>query len=101
MIKVNVTYNNEKIKIVEMKGHSLYSESGTDIVCASASTIAIMTVNLFETFEKQNNVSVESTDGYLKISVLRNCNTTQKLLKSMIEHLTQLANQYPKNIKIN
>ena len=40
MIKINI--QNDEITI---KGHSGYAEAGSDIVCASVSSIAITTVN--------------------------------------------------------
>ena len=44
MIKVIIN-ETEKINSIEISGHSGYSESGSDIVCASVSSICITTVN--------------------------------------------------------
>ena len=44
MIKVIIN-EAENINSIEISGHSGYSESGSDIVCASVSSICITTVN--------------------------------------------------------
>ena len=94
MIKVNIT--DKKITI---KGHSGYDEYGRDIVCASASSIAITTINAILSFDSEA-INYEQKKDELIINVLKNDKYTKTLLNNMISMFEELANQYEENIKV-
>ena len=94
MIKINV--NKDEITI---KGHSGYSEEGTDIVCASVSSIAITTVNALLSID-EDCIIYEEKDGYLNIKIKKRSEVINKLIDNMINLLKELQSQYKKNIEI-
>ena len=94
MIKINVSKDE-----ITIKGHSGYSESGTDIVCASVSSISITTVNALLSID-EDCITYEESDGYLNIKIKKHSEVIDKLIDNMINLLKELQNQYKKNIEI-
>ena len=94
MIKINI--NKDEITI---KGHSGYNEEGSDIVCASVSSICITTVNALISID-EDCVTYEESDGYLNIKINKHNDTINKLINNMINLLKELENQYKKHIEI-
>ena len=94
MIKINIT--DKKITI---KGHAGYDEYGRDIVCASASSIAITTINAILSFDSEA-INYEQKKDELIINVLKNDKYTKTLLNNMISMFEELASQYEENIKV-
>ncbi len=94
MIKVRINKNH-----IEINGHSMYDELGRDIVCASASSIVITSVNAILSFDKEA-LKYEEKDGYIKIDILKNTKETETIILNMITLLKELEKQYKKNIKI-
>ena len=83
----------------EISGHSLFSESGTDIVCAAVSSAAILVANtLTENFGIE--AEVKTQEGLLFFKTEPN-ETTQGILSGLKLHLEQLAEQYPQNITVS
>ena len=95
MIKYSIHYS-EQI-IVKVSGHADYSEKGTDIVCASVSSMLTMTVNLIDNLGyKFDNVKMESGNTEFCVS---NNNVTKGIVTTLEELLDSLVNKYPNNIK--
>ena len=94
MIKVNI-----KEDEITIKGHSGYSEEGSDIVCASVSSISITTVNALLSID-EDCIIYEEADGYLNIKIKKHSEVIDKLIDNMINLLTELEKQYKKNIEI-
>lgn len=94
MIKINITKDE-----ITIKGHSGYSESGSDIVCASVSSIVITTVNALLSID-EDCIIYEESDGYLNIKIKKHDEVIDKLINNMINLLKELQNQYKKNIEI-
>ena len=94
MIKISV----EKDEIT-IKGHSGYSESGSDIVCASVSSICITTVNALLSID-EDCVKYTEEDGYLNIKINKHSEVIDKLINNMINLLKELQSQYKKYIEI-
>ena len=94
MIKINI--NNDEITI---KGHSGYGEAGSDIVCASVSSICITTVNALLSIDEDCVKYIEE-DGYLNIKINKHSEVIDKLINNMINLLKELENQYKKYIEI-
>lgn len=98
MIKV-VIKETDKINNVEISGHSGYSSAGSDIVCASVSSICITTVNGIINIDS-NAISYKESDGYLYISIKKHSDTIDKLIDNMINLLEELRKDYKNYIEI-
>lgn len=100
MIKYKVTRSNDEYKI-EVRGHANQNPYGSDIVCASVSTMLILTLNLMEKLELQscNNTNPICDEGKFLININLSNDTAIKILNNLEESLDMLAMTYPKNIK--
>ena len=99
MIKVNVKRNDNKVYELVIKGHARYDVHGKDIVCAAVSTMAITTINNIIALDN-DSIDYEENSGLLIIRVIRDTEVNNKLLDNLVRMLTELMNQYPKNIEI-
>ena len=99
MIKVQISVKDNNIKKINIKGHADYDDYGKDIVCSSVSSITITTVNAILMFDK-NYISYNEKKDNFEIVINENNDITDKLIKNMINLLTELSQDYPKNIKI-
>ena len=99
MIKVLISAKDNNIKQINIKGHADYDDYGKDIVCSSVSSITITTVNAILMFDK-NYISYNEKKDNFEIVINENNNITNKLIDNMINLLTELSQDYPKNIKI-
>lgn len=99
MIKVNVKRNDNKVYELVIKGHAGYDVHGKDIVCAAVSTMAITTINNIIALDN-DSIDYEENSGLLIIRVIRDTEVNNKLLDNLVRMLTELMNQYPKNIEI-
>lgn len=95
---IKVVYNKD-FKNLKITGHAGYADKGKDIVCASASSIILSSINLAIDF----NSEVKYTDDLNKIEIINNTNdeNVQKVFSNMILSLEELERQYPDNIKIS
>lgn len=94
MIKIKVSDDE-----ITIKGHSGYSERGSDIVCASVSSICITTVNALLSIN-EDCVTYEEKDGFLRINIIIHNDIVDKLINNMINLLEELRSQYKENIVI-
>ena len=94
MIKINI--NKDEITI---KGHSGYGIEGTDIVCASVSSICITTVNALLSID-EDCIEYMEKDGYLNIKIKKHNDIIDKLINNMINLLQELEKDYNKYIEI-
>ena len=94
MIKVEV--NKKSISII---GHANFSTYGKDIVCAAASSVVITSIEALASFDKESVDIIQNKDK-LEIKINKEDNITNTLIQNMLNCLTELANKYPKNIKI-
>ena len=99
MIKVLISVKDNNIKQINIKGHADYDDYGKDIVCSSVSSITITTVNAILMFDK-NYISYNEKKDNFEIIINENNDVTNKLIRNMINLLTELSQDYPKNIKI-
>lgn len=99
MIKVLISVKDNNIKQINIKGHADYDDYGKDIVCSSVSSITITTVNAILMFDK-NYISYNEKKDNFEIVVNENNDIVNKLLQNMKNLLTELSQDYPKNIKI-
>lgn len=96
MIKVKVTEENKRVKEVIFRGHALYDEYGKDIVCSAVSSIVITTINGIYSID---NKAISYNENPLIIKVLKDDETTHKLINNMLSLLKELEHDYPDNIK--
>ena len=94
MIKINISKDE-----ITIKGHSGYSEQGSDIVCASISSISITTVNALLSID-EDCIEYEENDGYLNIKIKIHNEIIDKLIDNMISLLKELEKDYKKYIEI-
>ena len=83
MLLVNIKKINDVVEYIKFKGHANYDDYGKDIVCSSASSIYITTVNAILMFDKD-------AISYNKKNEVIN----------MVNMLKELERDYKKNIKI-
>lgn len=94
MIKVHINKNQ-----IVMTGHACYDDCGKDIVCASASSIVITSINACLRIDINSLVYNEDNDK-LVINI-NSCNKAVLLIiENMIAMLEELALSYKENIKI-
>ena len=98
MIKIDVK-ETDCIDKIEIKGHANYSLHGSDIVCASVSSIAITTVNAIINID-EDAINYKDSDGYLLIEIKKHSDIVDKLINNLINLLTELEKQYKKYIEI-
>lgn len=100
MIKVTVKKNNDLIEEISVKGHANFDVYGSDIVCASVSSIVITSVNAMLKLDDTCLDYIEQ-DGFVNIKLLKHDLVTNTLVNNMIELLKELETKYPKNVKLN
>lgn len=98
MIRVKVLGKN-KIEEISIKGHADYDEYGKDIVCSSVSSIVTTTINGIYEIDKKYLYLNEKPDGMI-ITILKEDNVCDKLIKNMLSLLEELAESYPENIEV-
>ncbi|CCV64070.1 Predicted ribosomal protein [Alteracholeplasma palmae J233] len=99
MIKYSIKKHNDQIQEIKVTGHADYSESGSDIVCASVSTAIILTVNGIEFLGSIKNIEVDLKEGYFNLIVKENDKIVEGLLKNLEYTFEQLKTDYKKYIK--
>lgn len=82
--------------IIRVYGHSGYAPIGQDIVCAAISTLTEATYNYF--LATRNKVKSEESNGVYIIRIEELNKAGQAIIKSFIDMVQDLINQYPKNI---
>lgn len=97
MIKIVVNYNNNVVSDIIISGHSGYSEVGTDIVCASVSSITITTVNAILKFDNKA-LTYKEADGYLEIKLVKHNEYVDTLISNMLDLFKELEIKYKKYI---
>ncbi len=91
MITATVYRREDRYCGFEITGHAGYAESGSDIICAAVSVLAINAVNSIESLT-DDPVRAEEEDGFLRCSFPEGLSEAGTLLmESMILGLTQTA----------
>ena len=94
MIKVNI--NKDKIIIT---GHAGFADYGKDIVCASASSIVITSINACLKIDNKFLIYKEEKDK-LTINIKGNNKECLLIIDNMLDMLEELALTYKKNIEV-
>ena len=99
MIKVRFLIGNKQLTGFEIKGHAMFAESGSDVVCAAVSSAAFMAANtITEIIGAKADASAD--DGMMCVTLSQSDEQTETVLRGLEFHLTELSKQYPENIKI-
>ena len=98
MIKVAVSGEKDQIEKLEVSGHALSDEYGKDLVCAGVSAITFGLINMLDE-KKKSEVKIKVTED-ISVTVLKNSEELQTILKTGIFQLKYLAEKYPQNITI-
>ncbi|MBN3490653.1 ribosomal-processing cysteine protease Prp [Acholeplasma equirhinis] len=99
MIHYTFKKENGYVNEIKVKGHALFGDYGTDIVCASVSTALIMTANAIETLGFKDSIQTKVKSGDFVLKVLRSNATIEGLLQNLIYTLNELEAQYKSHIK--
>ena len=106
MTNVVVTKQNGNIVKVVCSGHSGYAEFGSDIVCASISSIVQTAVlGLIKVLKLKIKLNRKNDAGYIEFELPKNISKNlmhdaQIILGTMLEGLKDLSEGYSKYIKL-
>ena len=97
MIKATFYKRGEILCGFEIDGHSGYAEAGSDIICASVSSVAYMAVNtITDVIGDKADISI--SDGYFRFMTGSNRNETKVVLEGLKLHVSALAGDYSEYI---
>jgi len=101
MITASFSEKNGKFYKFRISGHSGYAESGSDIVCAAVSSMAMLTMNnITDSFAIPASVSADEEgpviDFELKSDDERGC----ALIAGLEREISILAEDYPKYVRV-
>lgn len=83
-------------------GHSGYAEQGMDIVCASVSSAAYLTVNTLTEVLHISPLALRAEDGEMFFRVEEKDELAcRNFLSGLRLHLTELESQYSQYLKVN
>lgn len=91
---------NDKVYEVVIKGHSGYDTIGKDIICSSVSSSFILTINLLSKLNSNMIYDSDEEIPMMKVAINNYTDIDEKILDNLIECLEDVANQYPKYLKI-
>ena len=100
MITVKFFTRSGEVRGFEVKGHSGLAERGNDILCAAVSSACYMTVNTLTEVLKLKVDAEVNEDGYMKVILHDATDEAENLLKGFQVHITALAKDYRKNLKV-
>ena len=99
MIRVKFLIGNKQLTGFEIKGHAMFAESGSDVVCAAVSSAAFMAANtITEIIGAKADASAD--DGMMCVTLSQSDEQIETVLRGLELHLTELSKQFPENIKI-
>lgn len=99
MIRAKFFIGNSQLSGFEISGHACCGSQGNDIVCAAVSSAAYMAANTL-TDVIGANCSVEAGDARIYVHIPEPDNRCCAVLKGFELHMRELAQSYPKNIKV-
>lgn len=97
MVKASFCIREDSVSFT-VRGHSGFSEEGTDIVCAAVSSAAYMTVNtITEILGVKGKTKVK--DGYLQFE-FSGAPAARDIVKGLKLHLEELSKDYPDYVTV-
>ena len=86
-----------------VSGHSGYSDSGSDIVCAAVSAMVMLVCNtITEKFSENANVSVDENNGSVTLIFDKQqpSKQTKLIIEALKDELIILSKEYPDNLTV-
>lgn len=68
MIKVLITYKNDKVSSLEVKGHANSAKLGKDLVCSAVSAVIIGGLN---NIQDVKTMDINISDGHVLVRILK------------------------------
>ena len=100
MVTVTFYRSSDLLCGFKISGHSGYAEEGSDIVCAAVSSASLMVANTITDIQ-QLNADVAASDAFLSLEMQPSeAYKAKDILNGLKLHLTALAEQYKKYIKV-
>lgn len=100
MITVTFKRCNSIITGFNAKGHSGYSEEGSDIICAFVSSAVIMAANTITDIQHLS-AEVAESDGFVNLNLSQEeAVKASDILDGLRLHLNALSEQYPEYVKL-
>lgn len=101
MIKVEF-FGKKPVYGYHITGHSDAAPDGPEVICAGVSSAAYMTANLItEVIGLNPKLKAVEGDMYLKLQTEQEAARCDDILQGLRLHLSSLAEQYPKYIKVS
>jgi uncharacterized protein YsxB (DUF464 family) len=101
MINAEFFIKNSRFSGFRISGHAGYSDSGSDIVCASVSSAVQLTANtVTDFFGISANVSAEGETVILETSGSENSKEVNLLISSLKAHLDLISEEFPGTLNI-
>lgn len=102
MIIAEFSKKGNSFKAFEISGHSDYSRSGSDIVCAGVSACVEMTVNgITDVLKESCDVCVNDDSATISLALISDYETMgSKFIEALYLQLNSLSKRYPLNIKV-
>lgn len=99
MIRITIE-KNQKVDCITVEGHAGYGVAGTDIVCASVSSILITTINAMLRVDA-SSIHYEQKEAHVTLKILKHSDTIDLLMDNLVALLEELEQDYKKYVKIN
>ncbi len=100
MITASFFKKNGKFQKFRVCGHSGYAESSSDIVCASVSSMTILTINNIEAFGIASTVKTDETDALIELTLIDDDERAHLLIAGLEREFSALADDFPENVRI-
>ncbi len=95
MIKAEFFLKNSRFSGFRISGHSGYSDEGSDIVCASVSSAAMLTANMItDDFRIDASVSAENNILELKTKNIPDDSPAYRIINALYSHLDFIEQEY-------
>ena len=98
MICIEIKKKNNQVHAIKISGHSGYANSGSDIVCASVSSIVTTTINGILSFEE--TIELLNSHNPVEFKVRKYDKITRVLIDNMLALLKDLEKEYGKYIRM-
>ena len=89
----------KKNNVIKISGHAGFNNYGSDIVCASVSSVIYTIVNSVMNIDS-SSITYQDDGETIVITKINSNDVVDILLNTMMEILKDLEKQYTKNIKI-
>ena len=99
MITVRITYSQNKVDALEIKGHANSAEYGKDLVCAGVSAISVGGLNALASL-KDKKIELKMSDGHILIRNSSGNDEAQIILNTIIIQLQTVKEIQKDYIKI-